>query len=290
MPTRLDILKESESRLAAVDSPRLSAQLLMAEVLGCPTSAIVLERDREVPADQAARIRALVDRRATGEPVAYILGVREFYGLDFEVTPDVLIPRPETEHIVETVEERFTPGESFFFADLGTGSGILAVTICHLFPHARAMAMDVSRGALEVAQRNACRHGVESRIDFVHGDFTRPLPKGPYDLVVSNPPYVTEQEMVEASREVTAFEPSSALVSGSDGLDHVRSMLGPVVDALKPGGVLLMEVGWRHGEEVKKITSREFPQIEAVRVIQDLAGRDRVVFLQKRVLQKSHTP
>ena len=289
MPTRLDLLRESESRLAAVDSPRLSAQLLMAEVIGCPPSRIFLDRNREVPAEQAARIRSLVARRATGEPIAYILGRREFYGLDFEVTPDVLIPRPETEHVVETVEERFSRDDEFSFADLGTGSGILAVTICHLFSRARCLAMDQSEKALEVARRNARRHGVDARVEFVRGDFTLPLPGGPYQLIVANPPYVTEQEMIEASREVTGFEPVSALVSGADGLDHVRAMLGPVTEALLPGGVALLEVGWRHGDPVKKITSREFPQIEAVRVIKDLAGHDRVVFLQKCDLQKNHT-
>ncbi|MEF2232294.1 MAG: peptide chain release factor N(5)-glutamine methyltransferase [Pseudodesulfovibrio sp.] len=281
MPTRLDILKESEARLVAVDSPRLSAQLLMAEVLGCSASGIVLERDREVTPGQAARIAALVNRRAAGEPVAYILGRKEFYGLEFEVTPSVLIPRPETEHVVEAVEELYSPENAFYFADLGTGSGILAVTICHCFPRSRCMAMDLSAQALEVARANACRHGVESRIDFVHGDFTRPLPGGPCDLIVANPPYVTEAEMIQASREVTAFEPLSALVSGADGLDHVRGMLGPALAALKAGGGVLMEVGWRHGEPVKKITSHDFPQIKAVKVIKDLAGHDRVVFLQK---------
>ncbi|MDD3310658.1 peptide chain release factor N(5)-glutamine methyltransferase [Pseudodesulfovibrio sp.] len=281
MPTRLDILRESEARLAGVDSPRLSAQLLMAEVLGCSTAAVYLDRDREVAPDQAARIAELVARRAGGEPVAYILGRREFYGLEFEVAPAVLIPRPETEHIVERVETLFARESAFHFADLGTGSGILAVTIATLFPHAKAVAMDLSEPALEVARRNAARHGVADRIRFVRGDFTRPLPHGPYDLIVTNPPYVTEREMAEASPEVTAFEPASALVSGEDGLDHVRAMLGPVLDALRPGGALLMEVGWRHGEPIKKIMSRDFPEIGPVSIIRDLAGYDRVVFLRK---------
>jgi len=281
VPTRLDILRESEERLAGVDSPRLSAQLLMAEVLGCSTASVYLERDREVEPAQAARIAVLVERRAKGEPVAYILGRREFYGLEFEVTPAVLIPRPETEHIVEQVENLFARDDAFHFADLGTGSGILAVTIATLFPKASAVAMDLSESALEVARRNAIRHGVAERIRLVHGDFTRPLPFGPYDLIVANPPYVTKREMVEASSEVTTFEPASALVSGEDGLDHVRAMLGPVLDALRPGGALLMEVGWRHGESIKKITSRDFPEIGPVSILQDLAGYDRVVFLRK---------
>ncbi|WP_419788088.1 peptide chain release factor N(5)-glutamine methyltransferase [Pseudodesulfovibrio sp.] len=281
MPTRLDILKESETRLSGVDSPRLSAQLLMAEALGCAPSAVYLDRNQEIPTEQLSRIRALIDRRASGEPVAYILGRQEFYGLEFKVTPDVLIPRPETEHIVEKVEELFAKDDAFRFADLGTGSGILAVTISTVFTQAECDAIDLSPAAIAVARSNAKRHGVQDRTHFVVGDFTNPLPGGPYDLIVANPPYVTEQEMTEASHEVTAFEPTLALVSGADGLDHVRAMLAPVLAALKPGGVLLMEVGWRHGDPIKKIISHGYPEIGQVSMIKDLAGHDRVVFLRK---------
>lgn len=280
-PTRMELLNRSEARLSGVDSPRLSAELLLAEVLGCSRMDLVLERDRIVEDGDAARIEALVSRRAKGEPVAYILGRREFYGLDFFVTPDVLIPRPETEHVVERVESLYSKDEPLRFADLGTGSGILAVTIATLFPRSTCLAMDRSPGALEVARRNASSHKVEARIEFVEGDFTVPLPGGPFDLIVSNPPYVTEEEFAKASREVTSFEPTEALVSGPDGLDHFRSMLGPVSDALRQGGRFLVEIGCGQGDAVKIITSREFPEFGTVSLIKDLAGHDRVALLEK---------
>jgi release factor glutamine methyltransferase len=282
-PTVQGIVKQCEARLAGVDSPRLSAQLLVAEVLGLTRLGLSLERDLVPSAEQHDRILSLVDRRAAGEPVAYILGRREFYGLDFTVTPDVLIPRPETEHIVEAVEERFTSGSPFCFADLGTGSGILAVTIASLFPQSTGVAVDRSAGALGVARSNACTHGVESRLSFVLGDFTLPLlARSGFDLIVSNPPYVTESEYEEASHEVTAFEPISALVSGRDGLDHVRALLPRVRDALRPGGVCLMEIGAGQAEQVQIITSTDYPEFEDVIIIKDLAGHDRVVFLRRK--------
>ena len=280
-PTRMELLNQCEARLSGVDSPRLSAELLMAEVLGCSRMDLVLEKGRAVDDGDAARIEALVSRRAKGEPVAYILGRKEFYGLDFFVTPDVLIPRPETEHIVEQVESLYPVDEPLRFADLGTGSGILAVTIATLFPRATCMAMDKSSAALEVARRNGSRHGVAGRIEFVEGDFTRPLPSGPFDLVVSNPPYVTEEEFAKASREVTSFEPTEALVSGQDGLDHFRAMLGHVSGALRSGGRFLVEIGCGQGDAVKFITSREFPEFGTVSLLKDLAGHDRVVLLEK---------
>ena len=280
-PIRIELLNKIEARLSGVDSPRLSAELFMAEVLGCSRMGLMLERDRVVEAEDVVRIEALVSRRATGEPVAYILGHKEFYGLDFFVTPDVLIPRPETEHIVEQVESLYPRDEPLRFADLGTGSGILAVTIARFFPRSTCMAMDRSPGALEVARRNASLHGVGDRIEFVQGDFTRSLPGEPFDLIVSNPPYVTESEFYQASREVTEFEPTEALISGPDGLDHFRGMLGHVSDALLSGGRFLVEIGCSQGDAVKFITSREFPEFRTVSIIKDLSGHDRVVLLEK---------
>jgi len=277
-PTVTDILRESEKRLAAVDSPRLSAELLLAHVLDCSRIAFVTDRARMLTDTELSRFRELIERRAAGEPVAYLLGSREFYGLDFTVTPDVLIPRPETEHIVDEVEAAFRKDASFRFVDLGTGSGILAVTIAHLFPRASGIAVDISSGALAVARSNAAKHQVVDRLDFRLGDFTTHLfDDAQFDLVVSNPPYVTEQEYSEASLEVTVFEPVGALVSGSDGLDHVRAMLSQVSRVLKPGGLFLMEIGWGQGAAVKKIMLDLHPEFRDVTVLPDLAGRDRVV-------------
>lgn len=277
-----DILKESEERLKGVDSPRLSAEILAAYVLGCTRLGLIIDRDRVVGPDEAESIRKMVARRAQGEPIAYIVGSKEFYGLDFKVTPDTLIPRPETEHIVEAVEELHGHDDSFHFADLGTGSGILAVTLAHLFPKSTGVAVDLSRGALMVAQENAQVHGVDSRLEFREGDFTtRLFEDDSFDLIVSNPPYVTEQEYHEASHEVTKYEPVTALVSGADGLDHIRAMLPHVSRALRSGGYFFVEMGWQQGSAVVDCVRQEFQVFKDVCIIKDLAGHDRIVSMQR---------
>lgn len=277
-----DILMESEERLSGVDSPRLSAELLAAHVLGCTRLSLVIDRHRVLNMDETKQIRELVARRAAGEPLAYIVGVKEFYGLDFSVTPDTLIPRPETEHIVEAVEVLYSKDETFHFVDLGTGSGILAVTIASLFPASTGIAVDMSPGAIAVAKNNAKMHGVDDRIVFQQGDFTtRLFDDEAFDLVVSNPPYVTAREYDEASHEVTAYEPETALVSGDDGLDHIRDMLPLVSRMLKVGGRFLVEIGWKQGRPVVQLIESLYPEFKGVCIIKDLAGHDRIVKMQK---------
>lgn len=282
-PSVREILQESEARLRAVDSPRLSAELLLAKTVGCSRLSIILERDRQLSPQELESFGELVSRRAKGEPIAYLLGEKEFYGLDFQVTRDVLIPRPETEHIIEEVEKLYSKEDAFQYLDLGTGSGILAVTIAKLFPMATGVAVDISPAALDIASGNARFHNVFDRLQFVEGDFTTPLfDEAAFDLVVSNPPYVTHEEYGSASHEVTAFEPVGALVSGADGLDHVRAMLGHVERSLRSGGYFLMEIGCSQGDAVKKIVSGQFPKFGDVTLIKDLASHDRVVFVQKK--------
>lgn len=282
-PIIQDILKAAEARLSGVDSPRLSAELLVAHALRCSRIDLTLDRHRVPSGSELDEMERLLARREAGEPVAYILGEKEFYGLDFRVTSDVLIPRPETEHIVEEVESLFQRGAAFRFADLGTGSGILAVTLCTLFPNASGVAVDFSQAALDVAQGNGQRHGVADRILFQCTDFTKQLfEPDVFDLVVSNPPYVTEGEFEAASREVTEFEPVGALVSGVDGLNHIRAMLPRVAAMLTPGGYLLMEIGYGQAAALKKIMHEQFSRFGSVRIIRDLAGLDRVVFARKK--------
>lgn len=279
-PTVLEILQTSEARLTGVDSPRLSAEVLVAEALGCSRALLLLERNRTVSFEQAAVIESLIRRREQGEPVAYILGTKEFYGLDFKVTPDTLIPRPETEHIIELAESFFKRDSDFRFADLGTGSGILAVTLVHLFPKASGVAVDLSPGALAVARENAVAHSVESRLEFLEGDFTKPLfPPDSFSLIVSNPPYVTESEYAEASREVTDFEPETALVSGVDGLDHIRAILPYVTSSLQSGGRFMMEIGYQQADSIVQMVTTDFPEFCSVEVVKDLSGHDRVISL-----------
>lgn len=261
-----------------VDSPGLSARCLVEQALSLDRLQLVMEPERELCAEECERVWQLVRRRGLGEPLAYILGTREFYGLDFLVTPDVLIPRPETEHIVEQVQARFDPECSFFFADMGTGSGILAVTLAVLFPAARAVAVDMSRKALAVARTNARAHGVADRIAFVQGDMRQAtVGSETLDLLVSNPPYVTEHEYAGLSREVVDHEPVLALVSPEDGLEHLRSLAPHALRALKPGGRLYAEIGWKQGEGARMIFLGHGIIPEHVEIVPDLAGHDRIV-------------
>lgn len=277
-----EILKKSELRLRGVDSPRLSGELLLAHVVGCSRLSLIVDHDRQLSPDIVACFDELVDRRAHGEPLAYILGQKEFYGLDFRVTSDVLIPRPETEHIIEEMEALFSKERAFHFADLGTGSGILAVTIAVLFSKATGVAVDLSEQAVLVATENAHHHGVDDRVNFLIADFLTPvLNDDAFDVIVSNPPYVTEVEYAEASHEVVDFEPVTALVSGSDGLDHVRGMLGYVGRALRSGGIFLMEIGYGQGDAVKALFAEKYQDFKDVHVLPDLAGLDRIVFARK---------
>ena len=277
--TLKSLLDEARAALeaAGADAPALSARVLAGHALGLSAEAMVLDPDRPVSLGNAVRLRALVVRRASGEPVATILGRKEFYGLEFRVCPDVLTPRPETEHLVDEARSLFPSDAPLRLADLGTGSGCLAVTLCTVFPHARAVAVDRFRAALAVAGDNAEAHGVAARIEFVEGDFARPCAEaGSLDLVVANPPYVSAGEYEGLSREVREYEPRRALVPGYGGHTGLESMaaLAPAAWAmLRPGGVLLVEFGMTQGGAVADLL-REAGFID-VTVGKDLAGLDR---------------
>ncbi|WP_051445270.1 peptide chain release factor N(5)-glutamine methyltransferase [Desulfocurvus vexinensis] len=282
-PTVGRLLHECEDLLAAagVDSPRLSAQVLAAHALGLERHALLLARSRPLEPAEAARVRALVRRRAGGEPVAYITGVREFYGLEFAVGPAVLVPRPETEHLLEQAEALFARDAPLVFADLGTGSGCLAVALAHRFARARGLALDASAPALAVARANARRHGVAARLQLLRADFGRPFAApGSLDLVLANPPYVSQDEYQDTSREVRDFEPRTALVpeapGRADGLECYRALAPRAAEALRPGGALLAEIGCGQGAAVRAVVLGTGAFAE-VRVLPDLAGLDRVV-------------
>jgi release factor glutamine methyltransferase len=277
-PSVREILAKSESYLTekGVDAPRLSAQLLLAEALGLDRLGLVLGMDRPLTPGELDAFRPLVARRGRGEPVAYILGEREFYGLDFAVTPATLIPRPETEGIIDRALAFFPGGTLGSFADLGTGSGCLAVTLAVKFPAAMGLALDASPAALAVARQNAVRHGAEDRLTFVEADFSLlPARPGGYELIVSNPPYVSAEEYRECSREVRDFEPASALVPGDSGLEAVPTVAAAAFAALAPGGWLLVEIGWKQGGDAAAILSE--CGFADVTVRRDLAGCDRIV-------------
>lgn len=268
---------------SGVDAPRLSAELLGGLAFGLSRLGLIVRKKDEVSLEQQAAFEALVERRAGGEPLAYILGEKEFFGLAFCVTPDVLIPRPETELMVEEAQRLFPADFPLRFADFGTGSGALAVTLAHVFPQARGLAVDLSGQALEVARANARSHGVDSRLDFICADFTNlDIAPGSLDLIVANPPYVTEAEYADLSPEVRGFEPRTALVSADQGLAHIRGLAPGAARALKPGGVLLCEIGSGQGRAVLEffsgpaLNSGALGFAEPV-ILKDYAGLDRVL-------------
>lgn len=269
---------EKQLVAAEVDSPRLSAELLAAKAFGLSRLGLIM-RAKDKPDDaHLTAFRELVSRREKGEPAAYILGEKEFFGLTFRVTPDVLIPRPETELIVEEVQRLFSANASFAFADFGAGSGALAVALAHEFSAARGLAVDVSGHALDVARQNARANGVEQRLTFQCADFTRlDLPQASLDLIVSNPPYVTESEYEELSPEVRAFEPRLALVSPEQGLWHLRELLPVALQGLRSGGVLLSELGSGQGPAALELARQSAHDFAHVSILKDYAGLDRIL-------------
>jgi len=273
-------LSAAAAELAALglDAPRLSAELLAAKALGLTRLGLIMQAKDFLTGDALTSFRSLVARRAKGEPVAYLLGEKEFYGLRFRVTPDVLIPRPETELLVEEAERLFPADTPLRFADFGTGSGALAVALAHVFPHSHGLAVDLSAQALEVARRNACEHNVAARLDFLCADFTSlALAPATLDLVVANPPYVTEAEYADLSHEVRGFEPGLALVSADAGLAHIRGLAPTAARALRPGGVLLCEFGSGQGRAVLELFSDPALGYAQPVVLPDYAGLDRVL-------------
>ncbi len=249
---------------------RLEAELLLVHVLGKPRSWLIAHADDVLDDAQIAAFEALVQRRHHGEPVAYITGRRGFWSLELEVTPATLIPRPETELLVELALQRLPVAGRI--VDLGTGSGAIALAIARERPQARVMATDASPAALAVAQRNATRLGL-ARVSFSHGDWFAPLAGERFDLIVSNPPYI-EADDPHLDQGDLRFEPASALASGPDGLDDIRRIVEGARTHLEPGGWLMMEHGWNQGDAVRNVLSTA--GYSDVFTAQDLEQRDRV--------------
>lgn len=237
-----------------IDDPAKEARLLLAHALGCRPIEVLTRYD-EPPTDaERQRFRELVKRRADGCPVAYLVGAKDFYLLTFEVTPDVLIPRPDTETLVQTGLDFLKGKPTPAVLDLGTGSGCVAVSIAHKVKAARVTAVDVSAAAAAVAARNAEKHGVGDRVAVRVGDLFAPLPADArFDLIVSNPPYIAASEIDALEIGVRHFEPRLALDGGSDGLDFYRRLAADAAGWLKPGGQLMTEVGWTQDAAVREV-------------------------------------
>ncbi len=275
------VLREATHTLtfAGCDTPRLDAEVLLAHVLGQDRAWLYAHPEHLPSPRQLSAYRALVSRRAKREPVAYLTGHKEFFGLDFVVTPDVLVPRPETELLVEQAlgwAERVPA--PLTIADVGTGSGAIAVTLAVHLPGALVVATDTSPAALALARRNAARHGVAGRVHCVQGDLLAPLAGG-FSLVVANPPYLSPADLAAAPPEVARWEPRAALDGGPDGLATIRRLLAVASDRLRPDGALLMEIGAGQGAEVLALARRHFPQA-TVEIAKDYAGLDRMLFLR----------
>lgn len=265
-------LREGAAALASVtDTPRLEAEILLAHVTGLTRTTLLAHPERPLTADERARYEDLLARRAAGIPLPYLTGRMELFGLEFVVTPDVLIPRPETEMLVE----RALAWDPQTVVDVGTGSGCVAVALAVRLPRARIYATDLSRAALSVAMTNARRHGVADRIHFLQADLASPL-RGPVDLVVSNPPYVAEEEWASLPESVREHEPRLALDGGPGGLRVIRRLLADTARLLRPGGVLLVEIGAGQGSQAAALARAAFPQAR-IQVYPDLAGYDRML-------------
>ncbi len=253
-------------KLALIDP--LEARILLAHALRCTRVQLVIRSRDELTPQQVTEVSALFMRRMQGEPIAYLTGEREFYGLRFEVNPDVLIPRPETEMLVELASERLPKGGTLI--DLGTGSGAIAVAIAHLRRDAMVSAADISETALAVARRNAAAHGVKIR--FMQSDWFAGI-DGHYDLVVSNPPYIAASDP-HLSQGDLRHEPRSALTDGENGMMHLSTIIEQATAHLKPGGWLLLEHGYDQSAATRLLLERGgWQQVQSWR---DLAGIERV--------------
>ena len=265
-----------------VETARLDAEVLLADLLGLSRVDLYLNFDRPLIAEELVGYRERVKRRGAREPVAYIIGRKEFYSLDLKVNREVLIPRPETELLVdealEAARERFPEG-ALALADVGTGSGAIAIALASQLDRARIWATDIWGPSLDVARENAERLGVSDRLVFLEGDLAEPLMplNQRFHLVLANLPYVPETAFADMAPDVREFEPRRSLAGGNDGLDLIRRLVDAVPNLLFPNGALILEIWPDHGEALKKLgASLGYSRI---RIRKDLAGRDRVAIM-----------
>jgi release factor glutamine methyltransferase len=279
------VLKGGLARLQEchVPSAALAAELLLMEVLQRDRAWLYAHPEYELSADQARAYAQFVERRSEGVPTQYLIGRQEFWGLEFEVGPGVLIPRPETEHVVEVALARLGPRRTqpLRIADVGTGSGCIAVALAREFPQAEIIATDISAVALDYARRNAARQEVSDRIQFFETNLLEACldasgrVQKPFDLIVSNPPYVGRKDAAHLPREVREYEPAEALFAGDQGLDMYAVLVGEAARALSANGIFVAEIGYNGADYVGSLLSLP-PWLDLI-VTRDLAGIERVV-------------
>lgn len=259
------------------ESPRLDAEILLAHARGCPRIQLYTNFDEPLTDAQRATMRDLVKRRAAAEPVAYLVGHREFFGLDFLVTKDVLIPRPDTETLIVEAIELLKPQTAPRVLDVGTGSGCIAVSLAMNCPKAEVTAIDLSEPALAIARQNAEKHAVSSRIRFLHGDLLAPLSADEqFDLIASNPPYIPSAEIETLDADVRLHEPRSALDGGQNGLDVICRLVTAARQHLVPQGKLLIEISGEQADAVTQLLAAN-GHYDDIAVLKDLAKQPRVV-------------
>jgi release factor glutamine methyltransferase len=274
---------------AQVGSPRLNAELLLMFTLGCDRAYLYAHPERELTAEESSRYENALADRARGVPAQYVTGHQEFWGMDFIVSPAVLIPRPETEHVVETALSRAgrvplrlrsgpaSPANPLKIVDVGTGSGCIAVALAKELPNAEIHATDISSAALEVARTNAARNELESRIQFRHNDLLKGFEPASFDFIVSNPPYVGESEEDHVQLEVRKFEPRNAVFAGPTGLEIITRLITQANSALKPNGWLIVEISGTIAEGVRSLLS----DWNEVQITNDLQGIPRAASARK---------
>jgi len=270
-----------------VDAPRLSAELLLAHVLGLPRIKLYTDYERALTDDDRTRLRDLVARAGEHEPIAYLSGRAYFFNLEFEVTRDVLIPRPDTETLVENVIQtvrRQMVLDAPRVLDLCTGSGCIAAAVAHSLKNAVVLATEISPAAAAVARKNVERLGLTGRLTILEGDLFAPLATivdpQPFDLIVSNPPYIPTPQIESLDRSVRDYEPITALDGGPDGLTLHRRILAEGLERLNPGGRIFLEIAFDQGKLAVEVAG-QYPGWEDVRVIKDHAGHDRVLTARK---------
>lgn len=265
-----------------IENPRLEAEILLCDVLSVERVWLYTHPDYQLTANQLIAYKKKIDRRRSGEPIAHILGKKEFWSLTFKITPDTLVPRPETELLVETalsiIDRCFADSMSIDVLDLGTGSGAIAVSLAHERPNIRVTATDISLKALDVAYENAVTHGVSDRIRFVCADWLNGLKAyGQFHIILANPPYISYEERHELPLDVLGHEPALALFAEEDGLKAIRLILSNAESFLRPDGHILCEIGWKQGKKALNIVRAYC--VRQARIIRDYGGRDRVLAL-----------
>lgn len=266
-----------------IDSPRLDAEVLLSHVLKKQRIYLYVHFDQPLNSEELAAYRECIKKRVRRMPVAYIIGSREFMGLDFKVTEATLIPRPDTEILVEAAIERLKQmGDvELRIADIGTGSGAICLSLLHYVENLTAVTVDISEAAIEVAKENAKDLGVAERIEFLRGDLVSPLQnKGKFNAILSNPPYIPKRVIEGLEPEVRGYEPMSALDGGADGLDFYRRLLSSAGNFLADGGFLAVEIGIDQAEALRQMAQRNLIW-KRVEVLKDLAGIERCVILWK---------